>query len=106
MMTVLPEHPVSIIVVAMNYALIKVETKDHRGPLKFSIDFDARGDGDIVTSVHTQSKVSLDTYIWQFKDKTRLTMRPFKAFDESLLTGKQTINDIDKNLWQPDAIYA
>ena len=96
---VLPEHPVSIIVVAMNYTCIKVETKDHRGPLKFTVDFDNMGDGDLITSVHTLSKVSLDTYLWQFKDRTRMTMRPFKAFDESLLTGKQTINDVDKNLW-------
>ena len=83
-----------------------METKDHRGALRFSVDFDSRGDGDLVTSIHTVSKVSLDTYIWQFKDKSRMTMRPFKAFDESMLTGKQTINDIDKNSWQPDAIYA
>ena len=103
---VLPEHPISIIVVAMNSTCIKVDTKDHRGPLRFTVDFDNMGDGDLITSVHTQAKVSLDTYIWQFKDKTRMTMRPFKAFDEGLLTGKQTINDVDKNLWQPDAIYA
>ena len=31
---------------------------------------------------------------------------PLKAFDESMLTKKQTMHDIDKNTWQPEALYA
>ena len=63
------------------------------------IEFDFRGDGDLVTSIHSLSKVSLQTYIWQFKDKKKITMRPFKAFDESQLTAKQSMLDVEKNLW-------
>ena len=62
--SVIPEVPISIIVVSMNDSFIKVETRGHRGPLQFTVEFDARGDGDLVTSVHNQPKVSLDTNIW------------------------------------------
>ena len=38
--------------------------------------------------------------------KRKIVLRPFKAFDANLLTGKQTLLDVDKNLWQPDAVFA
>ena len=98
--------PTSVIVVAMNPTFVKVDTKDHRGPLQFTIEFEHRGEGDLITSIDNQHKVSLDTYIWQFKDRMKMTMRPFRAFDEGMLTAKQSINDVDKNLWQPEALYA
>ena len=39
--------------------------------------------GDMICSVHTIAKVNLDNYIWQFKDKKKMVLRPFKAFDEN-----------------------
>ncbi len=38
--------------------------------------------------------------------KRKIVLRPFKAFDANQLTGKQTLLDVDKNLWQPDAVFA
>ena len=32
-------------------------------------------------------------------------MKPFAFFDTNLLKPKETVQDIDKNLWQPEAIY-
>lgn len=50
----------------------------------------------------------MDNKIWQFKarEKKPMIMRPWRAFDETLLTGKQTKDDVDKSMWQPDAIFA
>ena len=89
----------------MNTTMVKMETKDHKGPLQFTIQFTNKV-GDLICSVHSISKVSLENFVWQFKDKKKMIMRPFRAFDENLLSGKQTLADVDKNLWQPDAIYA
>ena len=32
-------------------------------------------------------------------------MRPIKCFDKSLISKNQCLADIDKNAWQPDALY-
>ena len=103
---VLPEQPVMIDVVSMSQTLIKVETKDHRGPLQLTVEFEPRKEGDLITSIHSIAKVTLENFIWQFKDKKKMILRPFKAFDSNLLTAKQSINDVDKNLWQPHDIHA
>ena len=71
--------------------------------------------------VGTHKNVNMDNYTWknvekEVKDskgikrainmKRKIILRPFKAIDASLLTSKQTVLDIDKNLWQPDHIFA
>ena len=88
----------------MSNTMVKVETKEHRGPLQFTVEFESRKEGDLITSFHSIAKVTLDNYIWQFKDKKKMILRPFKAFDQNLLTTKQSNSDVDKNLWQPHDI--
>ena len=51
-------------VVSMSNTLVKVETKDHRGPLQFTIEMESRKEGDLVTSLHSIAKVNLENYIW------------------------------------------
>lgn len=92
----------------MNVFNVKVQTKEHRGPLTLSVDVFNRIDQDLIIYVNTNHKAGPDHYIWKFemRGRTRFTMMPFKAFDKHLLTAKQSILDVDKNLWQPDAIFA
>ena len=103
---VIPEQPVIIDVVSWSTTVVKVETKEHRGPLQFTVEFESRKEGDLISSMHSIAKVSLENYMWQFKDKKKMILRPFKAFDKNLLSSKQNVNDWDKNLWQPHDIYA
>ena len=73
----------------MNTTLIKVETKDHRGPLQFTVVYEnSRGDTDLVCSVDTNAKVSLENNKWQRKDKKKMVLYPSRFFDPKLLTGK------------------
>ena len=60
---------------------------------------------DIKVSVHSHAKVNLEDYIWQFEDKTKMILRPQKAFDELLLTEKEKKQEIDRNNWQPEFLY-
>ena len=91
----------------MNSTLVKIVTKNHRGQLVLTIDFDIRGEGDLISSVHTHPKVSLENHIdkWQFKNRKRIILRPFAAFDEASLGPKQAMIDVDKAAWQPEAVY-
>ena len=95
----IPELGSQIEVVAMNTHLIRIDTKDHQGPLQINIDFIDRFMGDIKCSVHTHAKVGLDSFIWQFMDKKSMNLRPLKAFDAKLLTAKQSKLEFDKNIW-------
>lgn len=103
-----PETPTVIEVTQMNTYNIKVQTREHRGPLVLSVDVFNRIDQDLTVYVHTNHKVGSDFYIWKFelRGRTRFPLLPFKAFDKNALSAKQSLLDIDKNLWQPDAIYA
>jgi len=85
--TLVPEQVTPVNVISMNTAILRVETKNHSGPLQFTVEF-LKHPSDLICSVHSLAKVSLDNYIWQFKDKKKMIMRPVKGFDESLLTGK------------------
>ena len=89
----------------MHTHTIKIDTKEHQGPLQINLEFLERFKGDIKVSVHTHAKVSLDSYIWQFEDKKSMILRPVKAFDVKLLSQKQQKLDQDKNLWQPEAVF-
>ena len=73
--------------------------------MQLTVEFESRKEGDLISSMHSIAKVSLENYVWQFKDKKKMILRPFKAFDSNLLTAKQSINDMDKNLWQPHDVY-
>ena len=42
----------------------------------------------------------------KYVKEKKLTLNPERAFDSSLLGPKQKAEDMDKHLWQPDAIYA
>ena len=75
-------------VISMSQTLIRVETKEHRGPLQFTVEFESRKEGDLITSIHSIAKVTLENFIWQFKDKKKMVLRPFKAFDQNLLSAK------------------
>ena len=77
----IPELGSQIEVIAMSTHTIKIDMKDHSGPLEINIEFLERWKGDIKVSVHTHAKVSLDNYIWQFEDKKKLVLRPHRAFD-------------------------
>ena len=108
MLLVNPDSPISVEVQPMNTTLVKVETKDHKGPLQFFIDM--HKDGDLTCYASPNQKVNYENKIWTYKYNPKernkpMTFTPFKAFDENLLTGKQTVNDIDKTLWQPDALF-
>ena len=70
----------------MHTHTIKIDTKDHQGPLQINIEFLERFKGDIKVSVHVNAKVSLENYIWQFEDKKSMILRPVKAFDAKLLS--------------------
>lgn len=119
MTLVTAEVPTALSVDSMNTNLIKVETKEHHGPLQFTIELHSKSD--YMCCVGTQKNVNMDNNIWkhvekEVKDskgvkkaislKRKIVLRPFKAFDASLLTSKQTVLDVDKNLWQPDYIFA
>ena len=84
----------------------KLETKGHYGPIVVTIDklYDSNK-SDLKVSIHSNSKVNLDNYIWQFEDKKSFTLRPWKAYDEKLLTTKQKKLDWDKNNWLPETLY-
>ena len=73
----------------MNTALIRVDTKGHRGPLKFMVDMSSKP-GDLACFAHTNPKVSFDNKLWTYRVKQGVPMRftPFKAFDETQLQGK------------------
>lgn len=100
-----PETACAIDVLAMNTFNCKIETKDHRGSLVLSIESAKRNDNDIKVSIQTNSRVTTDNNIWYFEDKKVMTLIPFKCFDKNLLGSKQTMADVDKNLWQPEALY-
>ena len=105
--TVAPETLTTLSAPSMSSVLVKVETKDHKGPIQFTVEILGRGDADLTCSVHTNQKVNLDSFIWQKKDlRKTMILRPFKAFDETLLAPKQQVADWDKTLWQPEAIFA
>ena len=104
-----PDAASLVDVAPMNSTLVKIETKGHRGPLKFFLNMSSIS-GDLTCYVHSNPKASSDSKLWTYRFDIHkpkpMTFTPFKAFDESLLHGKQTINDIDKNAWQPEALYA
>jgi len=90
----------------MNTVTVRIETKGHRGPLQIKFDYDKNVAGeDIKVSVHTHAKVSIEDYIWQFEDRRKISLRPFKAFNAKLLTSKNKNREVDKNAWYPEAIY-
>lgn len=92
----------------MNTTLVKMETKGHKGPLRFTIDM--HRPGDLMCFADSHAKVNSDSRLWRYRYDLNLPkpmlFSPFKAFDENALTGKLTVNEIDKNAWQPEAIYA
>ena len=51
-------------VVSWSSTLVKVETKEHKGPLQFTIEFESRKEGDLISSMHSVAKVNLENYIW------------------------------------------
>ena len=64
-MTVMqPELPSSIFIRSMNFVTLKIDTKDHRGPLQLNIKFDQKEKSDIKVSIHNHAKVNLDDNIW------------------------------------------
>lgn len=89
----------------MNYVTIRVETAKHKGPLQIRVEFMQNYVADMSVKFATTSKVSPQNAIWQFKDRKVMVMKPFKAFDRSLLPEKMSILDVDKNLWQPESIF-
>ena len=48
----------------MNFVTLKIDTKDHRGPLQLNIKFDQKEKSDIKVSIHNHAKVNLDDNIW------------------------------------------
>ena len=73
----------------MSLHLVKIETKGHQGPITVTIDKEYdHVKSDLKVSIHHNSKVNLDKYIWQFDDKKQFILRPFKAYDEALLSDK------------------
>ena len=53
-----PETSSQVEVLSMTPHMIKMDTKDHQGPLQISLEFIERFKGDIRVSVHTHAKVS------------------------------------------------
>ena len=105
------ETPTPLKVEQMNTVLVKIETKEHRGPVQLSIDLHDKSD--YKCSIGTQKNVNMESYIWQAVEKEikskeenrsinmkrKMVLRPFKAFDPAQLSSKQTVLDVDKNLW-------
>ena len=103
-----PDQASSVECLPMNTVVVKIETKGHKGPLQFNIDM--HKPGDLICYAHSHANVNLDNKLWTYRHDNKLQkpmqFTPFKAFDESMLTGKMTVHDIDKNTWHPDALYA
>ena len=107
-MIIKEDQATSVECLPMNTALVKIETKNHKGPLKFNIDM--HKPGDLLCYAHSHAKVNFDNKLWTYrydeKSRKSFVFTPMKAFNENMLTGKMTVHDIDKNAWFPDALYA
>ena len=88
----------------MNSTLVKVETKEHRGPLQFTINLDSRAEGDLVSSLHYHNKVGIECFKKQYKDKRKMLIFPSQFFEDALIPSKHA-HDVDKRVWQPDFIF-
>ena len=61
--TLSPENPTDIEVISMNSIIVKVELKDHTGPLQFTVNFEPGKSSDLTVSIHNIAKVNLDNWI-------------------------------------------
>ena len=80
----MPEVSSQIEVPAMSTHMIKIDTKDHQGPLQLTLDFIERFKGDIKISINTHAKVNSDDYLKQYIDKKMIVLRPVMMIDNRL----------------------
>lgn len=90
----------------MSCSFIKFEVGGHRGLVRLTVDFEAKSENQLVTYVHkSQQKISDTCYLWRFNGTT-INMRPQTAFEYELLTKKERQAGFDKEMWQPQFLYA
>ena len=78
----MPESSSQIEIHAMSTHMIKLETKEHRGPLQLNLDLIPGYIGDIKISIHTHAKVNNDDYLRQYIDKKVIVLRPVMMVDK------------------------
>ena len=105
MLTIVPEQASIVEVLPMNTVFVKLVTQGHKGVVSLTLDQLPRQEGDIAIHIHYNSKFSTGEALKSFYNKKKCILRPFTFFDKNQLKPKENIQDIDKNLWQPESLY-
>jgi hypothetical protein len=92
-------------VLPMNTVFVRIVTQGHKGNTSLTVEKLPRQEGDLTLCTHYIPKYSQSQAIESFNDRKKCILKPFTYFDSNLLGKKETMQDVDKSLWQPEALY-
>ena len=68
--------------------IFKLDTEGKQGPIKVTLRFPNKQEGDQWVCIGREKEVSDDNHIWRFVDKSKFKLFPKTAFDTKLRTKK------------------
>jgi hypothetical protein len=74
---------------AMDQSIFFLKTQDHEGPIKLSIEFTARCEGDVMVLIDKEKdKLEEGECEWTYRDKLVMNLIPKRVADKSQQTNK------------------
>lgn len=82
-----------------------IETGGHEGPLRFSVEFLARCEGQLTVVVDREQKALNELHsLWVFRDNPKMFVYPRTLYDPKFVP-TQKGRTCSPNIWQPEHLY-
>ena len=75
------ENQTRVEIKAMGLATLRLSTMERTGPIRLNIEPLSKGNYDLTCVIDWESNVSIDNFIWCFKNKQSMVLKPKKAYD-------------------------